>query len=112
MLIPLLSRLAVLAFGAIQALLTLRLVMGLVDLPQAVMQFRPTVVALSDPLIEPFRRFQGMLDGTVSGGIPGGAFLGGLDTAVVVALVGWSLVELVVLGVLRIFGRRSGDSGA
>ncbi len=112
MLVPLLTRIAVLGFGVIQGLLTLRLVMGLAELPQAIMQFRPTVTALSDPLIEPFRRFQGMLDGTVSGGIPGGAFLGGLDTAVVVALVGWSLIELVILGVLRIFGRRSGDSGA
>ncbi len=113
MLIPLLSRLAVLAFGAIQALLTLRLVMGLVDLPQAVMQFRPSVVALSEPLIDPFRRFEGILGGDgLSGAIPGGGFLGGLDTAVVVALVGWSLIELVVLGVLRIFGRRGGDSRA
>ncbi len=39
MLIPLLTRVAVLGFGAIQALLTVRLVMGIVDLTQAIMQF-------------------------------------------------------------------------
>ncbi len=58
---------------------------------------------LSEPLIEPFRRFEDML-----GGALGGGFLGGVDSAVVVALIGWSLVELVVLAVLRIFGRRDG----
>ncbi|MBA3308080.1 MAG: hypothetical protein H0T04_05265 [Chloroflexi bacterium] len=113
MLVPLLTRIAVLGFGAIQALLTLRLVMGLVELPRAIMQFRPTVTALSEPLIDPFLGFQGMLGGGgLPGGMPGGGFLGGLESAVVVALVGWSLVELVVLGVLRIFGRRRDDSGA
>jgi len=112
-LVPLLTRIAVLGFGAIQALLTLRLVMGLVELPRAIMQFRPTVTALSEPLIDPFLGFQGMLGGGgLPGGMPGGGFLGGLESAVVVALVGWSLVELVVLGVLRIFGRRRDDSGA
>lgn len=111
MLFPLLTRIVVLAFAAIQALLTLRLVMGLVDLPRAVMQFRPTVTALSEPLIDPFRGFQETLGGGgLPGGMPGSGFLGGLESAVVVALVGWSLVELVVLGVLRIFGRRGDDS--
>lgn len=101
MLIPLLTRLAVLGFGAIQTLLTLRLVMGLMDLPQSIMRFEPTVVALSEPLIEPFRRFEGMLGGGSGLGGP----LGGLDSAVLVALIGWSLVELVLLGVLRVIGR-------
>lgn len=101
MLIPLLTRLAVLGFGAIQALLTLRLVMSLADLPRAVMQFEPTVLALSEPLIDPFRRFEDMLEG----GMLGAGFLGGVDPAVVVALIGWSLVELVLLGVLRVLGR-------
>jgi len=44
MLDPLLTRLAVLGFGAIQALLTLRLVMSLADLPRAIMQFEPAVL--------------------------------------------------------------------
>jgi len=96
MLIPLLTRLAVLGFGAIQALLTLRLVMSLADLPRAIMQFEPAVLALSEPLIDPFRRFEDML---------GSSFLGGVDPAVVVALIGWSLVELALLGVLRVLGR-------
>lgn len=61
MLNPLLTRLAVLGFGAIQALLTLRLVMSLADLPRAIMQFEPAVLALSEPLIDPFRRFEDML---------------------------------------------------
>ncbi len=77
--------------------------MGIVDLPQAIMQFEPTVLVSSEPLIEPFGRFEDLL-----GGALGGGFLGGLDSAVVVALIGWSLVELVVLAVLRIFGRRDG----
>ncbi len=101
MLIPLLTRIAVLGFGAIQGLLTLRLAMSLTDLPQAIMQFEPTVLALSEPLIDPFRRFED----TLGGGL-GGGFLGGVDAAVLVALIGWSLVELVLLGVLRVLGRR------
>ncbi len=103
MFIPLLTRIAVLGFGAIQGLLTLRLLMGLMDLPEAIMQFEPTVLVLSEPLIDPFRRFQDML----GGGGPGG-FLGGLDSAVLLALIGWSLIELVLLGLLRIF--RSSDA--
>jgi len=35
----------------------------------------------------------------------GSSFLGGVDPAVVVALIGWSLVELALLGVLRVLGR-------
>ncbi len=85
---------------AIQALLTLRLVMSLADLPRAIMQFEPTVLVLSEPLIDPFRRFEDMLHGLL-----GSSFLGGVDPAVVVALIGWSLVELVLLGVLRVLGR-------
>lgn len=108
MLVPLLTRIVVLGFGAIQALLTLRLVMGFIDLPAAIMQFRPTVLALSEPLIDPFRGFQGLLGGGL-GGMPGAGFMGGLDSAVLVALAGWSLVELVVLGVLRVF--RNKDDG-
>jgi uncharacterized protein YggT (Ycf19 family) len=100
MLDPLLTRLAVLGFGAIQALLTLRLVMSLADLPRAIMQFEPAVLALSEPLIDPFRRFEDMLHGMLSS-----SFLGGVDPAVVVALIGWSLVELALLGVLRVLGR-------
>ncbi|MDQ3448219.1 MAG: YggT family protein [Chloroflexota bacterium] len=110
MLVALLTKMVVLGFGAIQGLLTLRLVMGFLDLPRAIMQFEPTVIVLSEPLIDPFRGFQGLLGGGLGGlgGMPGGGFTGGLDSAVLVALVGWSLVELVVLGVLRIFRGRDG----
>lgn len=113
MLVPLLTKTVVLGFGAIQGLLTLRLVMGFLDLPQAIMQFEPTVMVLTEPLIDPFRGFQGLLGGGLGGlgglgGMPGGGFTDGLDSAVLVALVGWSLVELVVLGVLRIFRGRDG----
>lgn len=47
--------------------------------------------------------------GGVPGAIPGG-FLGGFDEAVLVALVGWSLIELVLFGILRIVGGRPGAS--
>lgn len=107
MLIPLLTKVVVLGFGAIQGLLTLRLVMGFLELPQAIMQFEPTVLVLTEPLIDPFRSFQNLLGGGL-GGMQGGGFGGGLDSAVIVALVGWSLAELVVLGVLRIFRSKEG----
>jgi hypothetical protein len=77
MLIPLLTRLAVLGFGAIQALLTLRLVMSLADLPRAIMQFEPAVLALSEPLIDPFRRFEDMLHGMLGSRLPGRSRPGG-----------------------------------
>lgn len=107
---PLLSRIAVIAFGAIQALLTLRLVLPYVDLPPSLVEFVPAIRNLSTLFVEPFRQFTGLLGVTLTspalpgfGGPIGGGFTDRLDAAVIVALVGWSLIELVVLFFLRIF---------
>jgi hypothetical protein len=55
---------------------------------------------VSDPFIEPFR---GMFSLDRIRADQGSVF----DFAALVALIGWTLVELLVLAALRIFDRRS-----
>jgi hypothetical protein len=107
-------KLFVLAFSAIQGLLGLRLVLPAVPVPEQLQPLVPTLINITDLLMSPFSGFA--LPGAI-GGFPG---LGGgqMDTSVLPALIGWSVVELVVLGGLRLmFPPRSGqqqgwDAGA
>ena len=104
---PLLLRTAVVAFSAIQGVLTLRLVLPYVDLPSSLTQFVPAIRNLSEVLIEPFRQLLRLLGADLQsigiGGQIGGGFTDRLDGLVVVALIGWTIVELIVLSILRIF---------
>ncbi len=104
---PLLLRIAVVAFSAIQGILTLRLVLPYVALPSSLTQFLPAIRNLSDVLIEPFRQLLRLLGANLQsigiGGQIGGGFTDRLDGLVVVALIGWTIVELIVLSILRIF---------
>ena len=107
-----LIRVAIAVFGVIQAVLTLRLLLPFIDLPPALAQFEPTILTVSDALIAPFSAFTSLLgvgSGLGGSGTTGGSFLEQLDAPVVVALVGWSLIELVGLAILRIFTRSEGS---
>jgi hypothetical protein len=93
------SRVVVLGFGLLQLLIGARIILLALDAREgnAVVA---AILDLSQPLVAPF---EGMLntDALAAGGSV-------LDVAAVLALIGWTVLELVVLAVLRL-GRRSDD---
>ena len=90
------SRLIVWIFGLIQLVLVLRIVLLLLAAREgnALVQF---VYDVSDLLVAPFRGILGM-DQIAAGQTA-------LDVAAIVALIGWTIVELVVLGILGVIRR-------
>lgn len=92
------ARIVVVVFGVIQLLIAARIVLLALDAREG-NALVAGILALSQPLVAPF---EGILnsDALASGGAV-------LDLAAVVALIGWTIVELVLLAVLRI--GRSGD---
>lgn len=91
-------RAVVLLFGVLQALLLLRI--GLLALgANEGNDIVGSVLAVTDPFVAPFR---GMFDVDQAGGAGDTV----LDVAALVALVGWTLVEALVLGVLSLADRR------
>jgi uncharacterized protein YggT (Ycf19 family) len=95
------ARVVTFAFGVLQAALILRIILLLL-----VANTGNDVVALilnvTEPFVEPFR---GMFafDRVVAGDSR-------LDVAAVVALIGWTLVELLILAALRIFSRQPAEA--
>jgi uncharacterized protein YggT (Ycf19 family) len=89
-----LERLIVWIFGLIELLIVLRIILLLL----AARQGNPLVsfiYDITDFLVAPFRGILGI--NQVSAGATA------LDVAAIVALVGWLVIELVVLGLVRIF---------
>jgi uncharacterized protein YggT (Ycf19 family) len=93
------SRVVVFVFGLLQVALILRIVLLLL-----VANTSNDVVALilgaTDPFVEPFRGMFALDRVTADQGST-------LDIAAIVALIGWSLIEAIILAGLRIFERRS-----
>ena len=92
-----LYRVVGLVFGLIQAVIVLRIVFlllvanrdnGLVN----------AILAISEPLVEPFRGMFRLDRVTAHSGSV-------LDVAAVVALIGWTLIEMLVLAVIRLGSR-------
>jgi YggT family protein len=85
-------------FGVLQVALILRVILLLLVANQGndVVQL---IFNLTDPFVEPFR---GMfrLDRVTAGRQV-------LDIAAIVALIGWTLVEMLVLALVRVFNRRT-----
>jgi hypothetical protein len=94
-----LSRLAGVVFGGIQALILLRIFLLLLAANQA-NDIVKTIMNASAVLVDPFRGIFSL--SAVSTGT-GSVF----DVAAVVALVGWTLIEFLVLAILRIGDRRT-----
>ncbi len=99
--VDVLSRVVMLVFGLIQLVIVLRIVLLLLDARTAngIVQ---AILDLSRPLVTPF---EGMLrtDALQASGAA-------LDVSAVVALVGWTILELVVLAVIRVARRPAVDA--
>ena len=93
-----LQRFVIFLFGVLQVALILRVIfLLLVANPDN--DVVRLILNLTDPFVEPFR---GMFQiDRVSAGESR------LDIAAIVALIGWSLVELLVLALVRVFDRRT-----
>jgi uncharacterized protein YggT (Ycf19 family) len=93
-----LRRIVTLLFGILQALIVLRIVLLLLAANQdnSIVAF---ILGVSDPFVEPFR---GVFRLDEVRGKTGSL----LDIGAVVALVGWTLIEALVLGIVGILERR------
>lgn len=97
--VTVISRLVVFLFGVLQVALILRVVL-LVLVANPDNQVVDLILRITDPFVEPFR---GMFALDRVGGDQGSV----LDVAAIVALIGWTLVEALILALLRVFDRRS-----
>jgi uncharacterized protein YggT (Ycf19 family) len=93
------ARIVTAIFTVIQVVIGLRIALLLVDAREG-NALVAAILALSEPLVAPF---EGVLRTNALGA--GGAVL---DVAAIVALIGWTLLELVILAVLRV--GRAGDA--
>ena len=93
-----LARFVTFLFGVLQVALILRVILLLLVANQAndVVQL---ILNLTDPFVEPFRGMFALDRATAGRQV--------LDIAAIVALVGWSLVELLILALVRVFDRRT-----
>jgi YGGT family protein len=94
--LTMMQRLAALVFGIVQALIILRIVLLLL-IANRDNEIVQAILATTNVLVEPFRgMFQ--IDRIAAQGSV-------LDVAAVVALIGWTLIEGLVLAILRIGSR-------
>ena len=96
------SRIVTFAFGILQVLLILRVVLLLLVANQGndIVHF---VFGVTQPFVEPFLGMFTMNRVTADQGSV-------LDIAAIVALVGWTLVEALILAAFRIFSRRPAEA--
>jgi YggT family protein len=89
-----LERLIVFIFGIIQALILIRILLLLLAARegQPIVQF---IYDLSEIFVAPFRGILAMDT------VPAGE--AALDVAAIVALVGWTIIQLLILALLRVF---------
>jgi uncharacterized protein YggT (Ycf19 family) len=94
-----LSRFVKFLFGVLQVALILRVILLLLvaNTGNDVVQL---ILNITDPFVEPFRGMFQIDRVTADQGSK-------LDVAAIVALIGWTLVELLILALLRVFDRRS-----
>jgi hypothetical protein len=97
--VTLASRIVTFAFGVLQALLILRIILLLLvaNPGNDIVGF---ILGVTDPFVEPFI---GMFDLNRVTGDEGQV----LDVAAIVALIGWTLLEAIILAGLRIFSRNA-----
>ncbi len=86
-------------FGVLQALLVIRILLLLL-IANPDNEIVSAVLTVTDPFVEPFRDMFQMDEITGQRGAI-------LDLAAVVAFVAWTLVEALILALLRLFSRPS-----
>ena len=92
------ARVVSLLFGILQALLVLRIVLLLLAAQQD-NSIVSAILAATGPFIGPFRGMFRIDEISSSGSV--------LDVAAITALVGWTLVEALIIAILRLAGRRA-----
>lgn len=97
-----LARVITFLFGILQAALVLRIILLLLIANQG-NDVVGLILGLTDPFVEPFRGMFAFDRVTADSGSR-------FDIAAVVALVGWTLVEMLILAAIRIFARRPADA--
>ena len=92
------ARIVTFVFGILQVLLVLRIILLLLVANQGndIVSF---VLGVTDPFVEPFRGMFQLDRVTADQGST-------LDVAAIVALIGWTLIEALILAGIRIFSRR------
>ena len=92
------ARIVTFVFGILQVLLVLRIILLLLVANQGndIVSF---VLGVTNPFVEPFRGMFQLDRVTADQGST-------LDVAAIVALIGWTLIEALVLAGIRIFSRR------
>lgn len=93
------TRIITFVFGILQALLILRIILLLLVANRGndIVQF---VLGITNPFVEPFLGMFSLNRVTADQGSV-------LDVAAIVALIGWTLIELLVLAAVRLFSRRA-----
>jgi uncharacterized protein YggT (Ycf19 family) len=96
------ARIVTFAFGILQALLILRILLLLLVANRGndIVQF---VLNVTQPFVDPFIGMFSLNRVTADQGSV-------LDIAAIVALIGWTLVEVLILAAIRIFSRRTADA--
>jgi uncharacterized protein YggT (Ycf19 family) len=96
------SRIVTFLFGILQALLILRIILLLLVANQGndIVQF---VMNITQPFVDPFIGMFSLNRVTADQGSV-------LDVAAIVALIGWTLIEALILAGIRIFSRRTTDA--
>lgn len=97
-----LARIVTFAFGVLQALLILRIILLLLvaNPGNEVVSF---ILGATDAFVEPFRGMFALDRVTADQGSM-------LDVAAIVALIGWTLIEALILAGIRIFSRRASSA--
>jgi uncharacterized protein YggT (Ycf19 family) len=92
-------RIVWLLFGVLQAMILLRIVLLLLNANESndLVSF---ITGVTDPFVEPFR---GMFRIDEVSGASGSV----LDVAAIIALVAWTLIEALVLGIVSLADRRT-----
>lgn len=90
-------RIITFVFGILQALIVLRIILLLLVANEG-NDIVGLILGVTDPFVEPFRGMFSLDKATAGKNV--------LDIAAVVALIGWTLIEMLVLAGLRIFSRR------
>ena len=95
------SRIVIFVFGILQVLLILRIILLALVANQS-NDVVSLILTLTDPFVEPFRGMFSLDRATAGKSV--------FDIAALVALIGWTLIEALILAGIRIFSRRPSDA--